>query len=186
MTPSKAYQPKVASTRRLGRKAVSELVAAMIMISIVVAAAFIIYVYSSSVTGSLMGAQPQQPYANQITAEYYSWPCTTSYNGTCTALSTSITLALRNTGSGQGFIADYFVNGTAVTTVTYVCPATTITGTTNLQLMPGNSCTATLTVPTTVSNNAKPGYAYIVKLVTTNGSVFTFNVIAGQSGTPTA
>ena len=90
-------------------------------------------------------------------------------------------------------IADYFVNGTTVTTVTYTCASSTfaITSTTgattrNLQLMPGNSCTATLTVPTTVSTKAIIGYAYVVKIVTTNGSVFTFSVIAGQSGTPTS
>ena len=52
---------------RRGRKGVSEVVAAMLLITITIAAATIFYIYSSGLLGSLTGAQPQSgQYSNQI------------------------------------------------------------------------------------------------------------------------
>ena len=154
------------------------------MISIVVAAAFVIYVYSSGVLGSLSGAQPQQLYRNQITLEYYSWP----YSGaTWPNNMHTLTLTFRNTGSGLALLADFFVNGTAVTlanTAGSCFTYTGLTGTTGTTtfLTPGGTCVAVLTIPSTMTITA--GYAYSVRIVTRDGSVFTYTLTAGQSGTP--
>ena len=76
-----------------GRKGISELVAALIMVMIVMAGAIIVYVYSSGMLGSLQGAQPQQgQYTNQIALEYYDWTRTLS-----PTLQT-LKLTLRNVG----------------------------------------------------------------------------------------
>jgi hypothetical protein len=151
----------------LGRKGLSDIVAALMLISIVVAASIILYVYSSGLLGSLQGAQPQQPYVNQIVLEYYNWPTSNLNN---------LTLYLRNTGSGRGLLADFFVNGTKVTLTKGSCVTYTTTA-----LTPGSTCTAVLTIS---GLNIKAGYAYIVKLVTKDGSIFSYSLVAGQSGPP--
>lgn len=153
---------------RNSRKAVSEIVAAMILILIVVAGSVIVYVYSSGLLGRLQGAQPQQPYANQIVLEYYNWPSSSLNN---------LTLYLRNTGSGRGMLADFFVNGVPATLNSTKGNCATYTTT---PLLPGNTCTAVLTVSGTIV----AGYAYVVKLVTKDGSIFSYSLIAGQSGPP--
>lgn len=150
----------------------------MLMISIVVAAAFVIYVYSSGLLGSLQGAQPQQLYTNQITLEFYNWP---NLGSTYPNNMHTLTLNLRNTGSGRAVLADFFVNGTAVTLSSTTGTCFTYTTTTTF-LPPGSTCVAVLTIPQATSITA--GYAYSLRLVTRDGSVFTYTLIAGQSGTP--
>jgi len=144
----------------------------MLMISIVVAGAVVVYVYSSGLLGSLQGAQPQKPYTNQVTLEYYSWSSSNLH---------SLNLTLRNTGSGQTVLADFFVNGTSVTLSSTTGSCYTYT-TTTTHLLPGTTCVAVLTIPATMTITA--GYAYSVRLVTIDGSVFTYTLTAGQSGTP--
>jgi hypothetical protein len=140
------------------------------MIAIVLAAALVLYSYSSGLLGSLQGAQPQQPYADQITLEFYNWPRSDMHN---------LTLYLRNTGSGRAILADFFVNGTSVSLASNKGSCFTYTAT---SLLPTFPCVAILTIPSGVTITA--GYAYSVKLVTRGGSVFTYTLIAGQSGTP--
>lgn len=142
------------------------------MIAIVLAAAVVIYSYSSGLLGSLQGAQPQQPYNNQITLEYYNWPSSNLHN---------LTLYLRNTGTGRSILADFFVNGTAVTLVSNKGSCFTYTAATTF-LPPTSTCVAILTIPGSVKITA--GYAYSVRVATRDGSVFTYTLIAGQSGAP--
>lgn len=150
----------------MNKKGISEIAAALLLITITVAASIIIYIYSSGLLGSLQGAQPQQPYANNITLEYYNWP---------SSKLSGLTLYLRNTGSGLGILSDFFVNGTAATLTQGSCTAYTSTA-----LKPGGTCVAVLTVSGTI----KAGYSYTLKLVTKDGSVFSYSLIAGQSGPP--
>jgi hypothetical protein len=166
---------------RRGKRAVSELVAIMMLISITVAAAFVIYVYSSGLLGGLTGAQPQSGlYTNQITLEYYDWttsPC-------CTTLK----LTIRNVGTGLANIAAYYVSGkpitypststcTSVSGIGTVAVTSTVTSVTSL--VPQASCSVTLTMPTT-GLTITPGVAYEVKIVTNNGGVFAYSCVAGE------
>ena len=190
---------------RRGKKAVSEIVAAMMLISITVAATFVIYVYSSNLLGSLTGAQPQSgQYSNQITLEYYDWTNTGSSGSLCnlnraTPDCTKLKLTIRNVGSGLANIAAYYVSGTQITiggvgsappicsgtATSYVATTTITTGTvaskiTYLPLvLPQGSCTVTLTMPTT-GLTITPGVAYTVKIATSNGGVFVYSCVAGQ------
>jgi hypothetical protein len=142
----------------------------MMMIAIVLAAALVLYTYSSGLLGTLQGAQPQQPYSNQITLEFYNWPSSNMQN---------LTLDLRNTGTGRTILGDFFVNGVKVTLASNQGSCFTYTTTI---LPPTSTCVAILTIPNGITITA--GYAYSVKLVTKDGSVFTYTLIAGQSGTP--
>lgn len=142
------------------------------MIAIVVAGGLLVYVYSSGLLGSLQGAQSQKPYTNQMALEFYNWPTSNLHN---------LTLYLRNTGTGRAVLADFFVNGAAVTLSSSKGSCFTYTATTTF-LAPSGTCVAILTIPVGVTITA--GYAYSVRLVTRDGSVFTYTLIAGQSGAP--
>jgi hypothetical protein len=169
---------------RRGKKAVSELVAIMMLISITVAAAFVIYVYSSGLLGSLTGAQPQTGlYTNQITLEYYDW---TSCTPTSCSRST-LKLTIRNVGSGLANIAAYYVSGKLITYPISSTTCTSVTGTVLVtsavssvtSLVPQATCTVTLAMPTT-GLTITSGVAYEVKIATNNGGVFAYSCVAGQ------
>jgi hypothetical protein len=157
-----------------GKKGIGEIVAAMILITIAVAASIIIYVYSSGLLGSLQAAQPQQgQYTNQITLEFYNW---TSLN--------TLKLTLRNTGSGLAVFAAFYVSGNKValkggSTCTTVSATATITAASTIStLKPQSSCTAILDLTgLTISR----GLAYAVKVATKDGGVFSYSCIAGHS-----
>ena len=152
---------------RIGKKGVSEILAATLLITITVCAAVIFYVYSSNLLGSLTAAQPQSgQYANQITLEYYDW----------TTLG-SLILTVRNVGSGLANIAGYYVNGLKPTVTGACTSVTTTTITTITTLQPQQSCKVTLTI---TAASFVSGVAYSVKVVTNNGGVFSYSCIAGQ------
>jgi len=146
------------------KKGISELIAAMILILIAIAGGIIVYIYSSGVLGSLQGARPQQQYVNQISLEFYDWTTTST-----------LKLTLRNVGSGQGILADFFVSGSQVFMNTGD-PSNTCTDTD--ALLPGSACTAVLD---TSGLTVMLGVNYIVRVVTRDGSVFSYSCIAGQS-----
>jgi hypothetical protein len=165
----------------MGKRGVSEIAAAMLLITIAVAASIIVYVYSSGLLGSLQGAQPQQgQYTNQITLEYYDW--------TDPALH-SLKVTLRNTGSGLAVLAAFYVSGQAVTLKSgSTCAVFNSTRTTTLYpqatattSIAGRSsrCVAVLGIPDTLTISA--GLTYSVRVVTRDGGVFTYSCIAGHS-----
>ena len=81
-----------------GRRAISEIVAALILVAIVMAGATILWVYSSGLLGSLQGAQPQTGYTDHVSLEYYDWTKMTSMN-----------ITVRNTGTSVLTMVDFFV-----------------------------------------------------------------------------
>jgi hypothetical protein len=163
----------------MGKRGVSEIAAAMLLITITVAASIIIYFYSSGLLGSLQGAQPQQgQYTNQITLEYYDW--------TDPALHT-LKVTFRNTGSGLAIFAAFYVSGQAVTLRSgSTCAVLNATRTTTLYPQATTSvagrnsrCVAVLGIPSTLTIVA--GLTYSVRVVTRDGGVFTYSCIAGHS-----
>jgi hypothetical protein len=151
----------------IGKRGVSEIAAAMLLITIAVAASIIIYIYSSGLLGSLQGAQPQRgAYTNQITLEYYDW-----------SNLTTLKLTLRNTGSGLAVLAEFYVSGEAVGLKGgSTCAIVNATSTTTIR--PQDSCLAVLdTSALTISR----GVAYSVRVVTIDGGAFSYSCIAGQS-----
>ena len=153
--------------RMMNKKAVSEAVGAMLMIALTVTAGGIVYVYASGTMGSLGGSSVQQPYLEQITLDYYMWNCgTTCGSGT-------LTLMLRNAGSKQVSLADFFIagnqenespqNSTCPTTINVYSPCKVIIQYQGLSL--------------------DAGYLYNVKVVTSDGAIFSFPCIAGNTAT---
>jgi hypothetical protein len=159
----------------IGKRGVSEIAAAMLLITIAVAASIIIYIYSSGLLGSLQGAQPQQgAYTNQITLEFYDW--TASGTGDDTLHTLKVTL--RNTGSGLAVFAAFYVGGQAVDLMSGG-DCEIVNATTTPTMTPQSSCLAILHIPDGVTISA--GLAYSVRVVTRDGGVFSYSCIAGHS-----
>ena len=143
--------------RHFNNKAVSQVIAALLLIAIAVAAAILLYVFSIGLLGSLGSGGGQQT-KEQVIMEAYSWP---SGLGT-------LTVTLRNVGPAAVDLAnaDFFVNGVKMAGTG--CGAT---------VTPGGSCILVVTV--TGAASLVNGAAYPFKIVTPTGGVFSYSIIAG-------
>ena len=137
------------------------------MVAITIAAALLIYVYSSGLLGTLQGAQPQQPYAGQVALEYYDWTDTAKLNMTVRNVGASVINVIKS---------DWFINGVKQ----YATIGTCTTGSSPTALLPQGSCKVDITIaagqPTVVT-----GVLYTVKMATIAGNVFSYSCIAGRS-----
>ena len=150
--------------RRMNNRAVSQVIAALLLIAIAVAAAVLLYVFSIGLLGSLASSGGQQT-KQQLKLESYNW-------GT---LGTPA-MTMRNVGSAGINIAgaDWFINGVAEIVTVGSCS----TGSTGSSLLPQGSCAVTLT---TTGLTPSSGVAYTIKVVTPDGAVFSYAAIAGQA-----
>lgn len=143
------------------RKGASEVIAAMLLIVITVAASILMYAYVSGLMGRLQGVRVQQPYLEHLALEYYDWTTTST-----------LKLTLRNVGSaviniGNG---DWYINGVKQTQSGcsgYLAPQTGV-------------CTATIT-PTGSILPILNGQVYSVIVATPDGAISPYSCIAGQS-----
>lgn len=138
-------------------RAVSEVVGALLMITLAVTAGVLVYVYSSGLMGSLYGAKVQQPYVEHLSLDYYQW----SLGST----SGNVTLKLRNTGSAQVTLADFFIAGNQISHSNVMCQV-------------NSPCPVTLSYS---GLQFTLGISYNVRAVTIDGAVFDFACIAGTA-----
>ena len=142
---------------RVSKKAVSPVIATLLMIAVAVAASVIVYVWSAGLLGTLMGGGGAQV-KEQLIIEAYDWT-----GGT-------LDITLRNVGSTKVTVDAIYVGGTAMTSSSPALPQDMdVKDTLTIDVTPG--------VATVV-----PGTAYTVKIVTVTGGVFSFSCIAGSSG----
>ena len=146
--------------RHFNNRAVSNIIAALLLIAIAVAAAVLLYVFSIGLLGSL-GSSGGQQTKEQVVMEAYSW------SGGCAG---PLALTLRNVGPASVDLgaADYFVNGVSV-----------LTGGTSTPITPGGSFAISL--DTSGVSPCITGAAYPMKVVTPTGGVFSYSVIAGSA-----
>jgi flagellin-like protein len=139
---------------RVNKKAVSPVIATLLMIAIAVASGTLVYVWSMGIVGTLQSSGGQQT-KQQLMMEAYK------------AVGTSWEFNLRNPGSATLQIAAVYVNGTSCTppSIPPLAPTNTLKLTVNVSGLSG------LTM----------GVGYPVKIVTVDGAVFTFTVIYGRS-----
>ena len=151
--------------RHLSKHAVSQIIAALLLIAIAVAAAILLYVFSIGLLGSL-GSSGGSQTKQQLVMEAYSW----------TDITAPLTLHLRNVGSAAVDIADadFFISGQTATIGTPTCTPASPSA-----LPPQGSCSVDVTPDASVTING--GVAYVVKVVTPDGAVFSYTAIAGQA-----
>jgi flagellin-like protein len=147
--------------RYFSKRGVSQVIAALLLIAIAVAAAILLYVFSIGLLGSL-GTGGGQQTKEQLIMEAYNFPTASSGQG-------SLTLTVRNVGPASVNIgsADFFINGVMVSPSGGACSTT---------LTPGGSCTTTLTYAGT---SLVAGAAYPLKIVSPTGGVFSYSIIYG-------
>jgi len=172
------------------RKGVSEVIAAMALISITVAACVAFTVYASGMMGRLQAPVSQNPpYAEQLSLVYYQWLCP---NGSCS--SSYLTVTIMNDGEATITLVEFFVQGVKNSTGPLKAGPVTIAGTCDrcgqtvgvncpspsaYVLQVGVSCTLTWwPVPSTVPVTS--GVQYLVKLVAKDGTIFAFWLVAGS------
>lgn len=155
------------------RKGVSEIIAALLVVTITISAMTLFAVYASGVMGSILKPAGQQPYTEQLSSEYYNWNTLSS-----------LVVDIRNTGvatvnlqTNTGVAtADYYLSGIKLTTaptISCVAPATPTA------ITPGGACTLTFTL---TASSYTSGIAYVLKIVfMTDGTMFTFSYVAGST-----
>jgi flagellin-like protein len=141
----------------MNRRAVSPVIATLLMIAIAVASGTLVYVWSMGIVGTLQSPGGQQT-KQQLIME--------AYKATGTATSSIWTLNLRNPGSATLTVAAVYVNGEKCD-----LPASAFT------LVPSDAKALLVTI----KSDLVQGVGYPVKIVTVDGAVFTFTVIAGRS-----
>ena len=154
------------------RRGVSTIIAALLLIAIAVAAAVLLYVFSIGLLGSLQGGGGQQV-KQQLILEAYNW-------GT---LGTPV-LTMRNVGTAPVTVADVFVNGVAATAAVGGAATGCNTPTGNVPVQ--TSCTISISAYGTgtfggTATNPTAGVAYTIKVVSSDGGVFSYSAVAGSS-----
>ncbi len=150
----------------MNKRAVSEVVGALIMITLAVVAGIVVYVYASGLMGPLEGVKVQEPYIEKITLDYYQWIWISPDNG-------SLTLELRNTGSAQLTLAQFFIAAQPVNASFPTCRSGLNVNSPACQVM------IPYTLPPPLTFNE--GIAYNLRVVTSDGAIFDFSCIAGQT-----
>lgn len=135
------------------------------MITLAVVAGVIVYVYASGLIGPLQGARVQQPYMEKITLDYYDWTSTAN-----------LTLILRNTGSAEITLADFFIAGNPINDTSFGTGCSSIN--TRFLNVAAPGCQVTLFC---TNLSFLPNVAYNVRVVTSDGAIFDFSCIAGST-----
>ena len=148
------------------RRAVSQIIAALLLVCITVSAATLFAAYASGLMGEILNPKTSEPYTEQLTLEDYTWLDCPS-GSTCSGLSQSPTLIIRNDGAATITFGDFFINGMS----------TTVSGCASLQVQ--STCTITFPIPSGLTVTL--GIAYTVKFVAKDGTLFTFSIIAGSN-----
>ena len=132
--------------RGLDERAVSQIIAALLLIAIAVSAAVLLYVFSIGLFGSLGSGGGQQT-KEQVIMEAYSFQ-----------IGGPLSITVRNVGSAAVDLqnADYFINGVSATPTG--CAIT---------LTPAGSCQVSWSLGSYAS--LLSGAAYPVKVVTSDG-----------------
>jgi flagellin-like protein len=138
---------------KVNRKAVSPVIATLLMIAIAVAAAILVYVWSMGLVGTLQSTGGQQT-KEQLIMEAYD------------ATGNKWTLYLRNVGPTSANVTAIYVEGRPVDEDFQ-----------SVIINPGEATSVDVTPAITV----RPGTAYTVKIVTASGAVFSYSVIAGRA-----
>jgi flagellin-like protein len=149
--------------RHFSNRGVSQVIAALLLIAIAVAAAILLYVFAIGLLGSL-GTGGGQQTKQQLIMEAYSW----------TDVAT-LAVTVRNVGPANIAIdtADVFVNGIQISTTGGGC-----TG----PLTPQQSCVMSLDATAAdAAMSLVSGAAYPLKIVTPEGGVFSYSIILGGS-----
>ncbi|MDG7016087.1 MAG: hypothetical protein JRM82_01790 [Nitrososphaerota archaeon] len=172
------------------RRAVSPIVATLLLIAISVAAGVIVYVFTTGLAGTLTNSHVNQ-LTEQISLDAYNFQ---------TSPANFLTMYLRNTGTGAVTVNAVYFNGSPAsfygTCGNGTVGVTTLTTATTIISSGSTSTTLKVQGPAPLPQNAQAscqlnvygfspassGTSYQVTIATVDGGKFIFNVVAGQTG----
>lgn len=168
------------------RRAVSPIIATLLLIAIAVAAGIIVYVFVNSISGNLT-AQGGQQVADQVSMDAYTFSTTTAP-----------IVVLRDVGSSTVVISQVYFDGNLCQVTGSTCTGDVTGDTVNPWFSSASTCTltgsgTTATLPITCTSgqyaqmtlavaSQTSGTSHILRIVTSDGGTFTFTIIAGRSG----
>ncbi len=156
------------------RRAVSPIIATLLLIAIAVAAGIIVYVFVNSISGNLT-QQGGQQVADQVSMDAYSYP----------SAGTTPVMVLRNVGSSSVTLSAIYFDGNLCQTGGATCTglaALTTTGGCSAAILPSTCTTGSYTQVTLTTTAQTAGTSHLIRVETSDGGTFTFTVIAGRSG----
>jgi flagellin-like protein len=151
------------AARCLGSRGVSQVIAALLLIAIVVAAAVFLYVYSLGLSGRLGNGGGQQ-IGERLILAVYRW---SGNPGVLTGVVKNVGQTSLGLGGTDVFLSAVRINGGLGG------------GCASVTLDPSQSCDFQFAVP---AGSWISGAAYSLKLVTPSGGIFSYSVIQGGSG----
>jgi flagellin-like protein len=146
------------------RKAVSPVIATLLVIAIAVAAALLVYVWAMGLIGGLQTGGGEQV-TEQITLDVYDW----------NASSGSLEMYLRNVGRSEITVDELYVSTNSGIEV-FDGPGASSGGTGDIAI----GTYEVFTCPVSASS-LTPGASYTIKVVTESGGVFTYSAVAGRA-----
>jgi len=142
---------------KLSKKAVSPVIATLLVVAIAVAAAVVTYVWSMGLLGGLMGTGGQQT-KEQLILEFYDWKT-----------AGAVTFALRNVGSVNVQVAAVYLEGGSL--------GAAVSGSVNV-----GSTVAFSSISQPTGITFSQGASYTLKVITATGGTFTYSVVCGRAG----
>jgi flagellin-like protein len=178
--------------RTAERKAVSPIIATLLLIAIAVAAGIIVYVFTNSIAGNLTQGGGQQV-SDLVSMDAYTFPnagatqCTGSISNPC------VQMVVRTTGSPSVTFLSLYYDGNLCQASGSICtvyPTSTAGTCTNNGLWTssgGPTCTSGQYVILTVGSaiaagSSASGTSHLIRIETQDGGSFTFSVTSGRSG----
>ena len=150
------------------RKGIQTILAALLMVVIVVVAAVMVYAWSTGLLGTLL-VNPNNNKEGPLSADSYAF-----------ASSTSLSVYIRNAGTGNVTLAAYYVtdsNGNQWQLLTWSGPTIAPNTVTPTTITIAGSCTSCAYTGTSGAfTGFTSGYSYTVKVVTAKNNPFTFTV----------
>jgi archaeal type IV pilus assembly protein PilA len=163
------------------RRAVSPIIATLLLIAIAVAAGIVVYVYVNGLSGSLTGGGGGAQVSDVLELNSYSFQLN------ATDSSVQLTLNLQNTGGGSVSIANIYFDGVSVSGS--AAPTDGIKYTATPSIVPvGSTTSITFTSSSAgwTSAGSPPvpatGTTHIIKVITTDGGQGVYTVTAGKRG----
>src|SRR5271169_7038681 len=157
--------------RSTARKAVSPIIATLLLIAIAVAAGIIVYVFVNSISGNLT-QQGGQQVADQVSMDAYSYP----------SAGTTPVLVLRNVGSSSITLSAIYFDGNLCQAAGATCTAAaalTTAGGCSATTLPSTCTTGSYTQVTLTTSAQTVGTSHLIRVETSDGGTFTFTIIAG-------
>ncbi len=156
------------------RRAVSPIIATLLLIAIAVAAGIIVYVFVNSISGNLT-QQGGQQVSDQVSMDAYSYP----------SAGTTPVIVLRNVGSSSVTLSAIYFDGNLCQTSGVTCTAAaslTTAGGCSATAVPSTCTTGSYTQVTLTTAAQTVGTSHLIRVETSDGGTFTFTIIAGRSG----